>query len=303
VKPLALSPIGVLLAFILALPVAMLFAAASAPWVQAALAPLAVFPLHRVFSRLTMLGVVAITAWLLWRYRLCNGAVLGFTGPWPRFLRRVLVGVAAGAGLMLVAMVPLFLLGIREWSERAPDAPQEWLLLALKGIGSGLAVALIEETFFRGAMQGTLQRLGATRLALFAVPVLYSAVHFLGRANRVAYEEVDALSGFVALQGFFAGFAQPLLILDAFVALWFVGLLLALVRQRWGDLAGCIGLHAGFVTVIAMFRKVSTAGPDPWHMVGSFDGLLGLWIALLTGLVCLALWRLSPRPAPPSPPA
>lgn len=289
----AATPAGVFIAFLLALPAAMLFAAAAAPWVQAALAPLAAFPLHRVFSRLTMLGVVLVTAWLLVRYRLTGGGVLGFIGPWPRFLRRVLLGLAAGVLLMIVALVPLFLLDVREWGPRAPSGMAGWIALGVKGLGSGLAVALIEETFFRGAMQGALQRLGALRLALFAVPLLYSAVHFLGRAASVPYEEVNALSGFVALQGFFSGFAQPLRILDAFVALWFVGLLLALVRWRWGDLAGCIGLHAGFVTAIAVFRKVSVPAPtnDFAFLVSSFDGLVGIWIALLTALCCLAVWR------------
>jgi hydrogenase/urease accessory protein HupE len=138
-----------------------------------------------------------------------------------------------------------------------------------------------------------LQRIGAMRWALFAVPVLYSAVHFLGRAASVPYEEVHALSGFTAWAGFFAGWGEPLAILDAFVALWCVGLLLALVRRRWGDIAGCIGLHAGFVAAIAAFRKVSVPQPpNDWSfLVGRFDGLLGLWIALLTALVCLALWR------------
>jgi hypothetical protein len=165
--------------------------------------------------------------------------------------------------------------------------------LLLKGLGSGLAVALIEETFFRGALQGSLQKLGAWRLPLFAVPVYYAAVHFLGRAASVPYEEVDALSGFTALAGFFSGFADPLRIADAFVALWFVGLLLALVRRYWGDIAGCIGLHAGFVAVISLFRKVSEPVADSgWgFLAGEFDGLLGLWIALLTGLCCLLLWQ------------
>jgi membrane protease YdiL (CAAX protease family) len=247
-----------------------------------------------VFSRLTMLGVIACTVWLLWRHRLCGREVLGYIGPWRRFLRRTLIGLAAGAALMLVAILPLFLLGVREWSDRAPATIPDWSLLALKGLGSGLAVALLEESFFRGAMQGALQRLGAIRLALFAVPVYYAAVHFLGRAASVPAGEVDALSGFVALQGFFSGFAEPARILDACVALWFVGLLLALVRRRWGDLAGCIGLHAGFVTAIAMFRKVSAPVPgNDWaFLVGSFDGLLGWWIVLLTALACLAVWRL-----------
>src|SRR5690606_33520205 len=123
----------------------------------------------------------------------------------------------------------------------------------------------------------------------FAVPVYYAAVHFLGRAASVPDEEVNALSGFIALAGFFSGFAEPLRILDAFVALWFVGLLLALVRWRWGDLAGCIGLHAGFVAVIAVCRRVTSHDADAGasFMVGSFDGLLGIWIAALTACACL----------------
>lgn len=288
-----MTPRRLLLAFVLALPAAMLVAAIAAPAVQAALAPIGIFPLHRVFSRLTMLCVVLATAWLLWRYRLCGGGTLGYTGPWTRFLRRALIGLLAGIALMTLALVPLFLLDVRTWGARAPDALQGWVPLVMKGLGSGLAVALIEETFFRGALQGSLQKLGAWRLALFAVPVYYAAVHFLGRAASVPYEEVNALSGFTALAGFFSGYAHPLRIADAFLALWLVGALLALVRRHWGDIAGCIGLHAGFVAIISVFRKVSAPAADGhWgFLVGQFDGLLGLWIALLTGLCCLALWR------------
>jgi uncharacterized protein len=284
---------GIFFAFVMALLVAMLAAAILSPWAQAALAPLNVFPLHRVFSRLTMLGVVVITAWLMVRHGLARREVLGYQRPFPVFLRRALLGLAAGIALMIVALIPLFLLDVRAFNGRAPAAWQGWVLLLLKGLGSGIAVALIEETFFRGALQGALQRVSATRWALFAVPVLYSAVHFLGRATSVPYEDVNAFSGFVAWGGFFASYARPLSIIDAFVALWCVGLLLALVRRRWGDIAGCIGLHAGFVAAIAVFRKVSSPAVNgDWSfLVGSFDGLLGIWIALLTGLCCLALWR------------
>lgn len=296
------TPRGVFAAFVLAIPVAMLFAALTASAVQAALLPVSVFPLHRVFSRLTMLGVIVATFWLLWRYRLRSGAVLGYAGPWPRFLRRALLGLAAGSLLMAAALVPLFLLDVRDWSARAPAAWEGWIALALKGLGSGIAVALIEETYFRGALQGALQRLGALRMALFAVPVLYAAVHFLGRAASVPHDEVNAFSGFVALRGFFAGYADPLRILDAFAALYLVGLLLALVRHRWGDLAGCLGLHAGFVAVIAMFRKVSAPVPDSafGFLVGSFDGLLGLWLCLLTAAACLLVWKWPAAPVQPA---
>jgi membrane protease YdiL (CAAX protease family) len=287
------SPARILASFVLALPAGMLLAAIAAPWVHAALTPLGEFPLHRVFSRLTMLGVVGIMAWLVVRHRLADGRTLGFTGPWRAFLRRAALAMVIGIAVMLIAVVPLMLLDVREWNARVPDSLQGWVVLALKGLGSGILVALIEETFFRGAMQGALQRAGAWRMALFLVPVYYAAVHFLGRAHRIADADVTAFSGFTAAAGFFSGLADPLHILDAFVALWLVGLLLALVRNRWGDLAGCIGLHAGFVTVIAVFRRVSAPAPEAplAFLVSPFDGLLGLWVSALAALALLTMWR------------
>ena len=101
------------------------------------------------------------------------------------------------------------------------------------------------------------------------------------------------------MAGFFSGLAAPLRLLDAFLALYFVGLLLALARRRWGSIAATIGLHAGFVAVIAVFRKISVPVHDArWSfLVGDYDGLLGLWIAALTAAVCLALWRWPARAA------
>ncbi|HXS29717.1 MAG TPA: CPBP family glutamic-type intramembrane protease, partial [Steroidobacteraceae bacterium] len=283
------SPAGTFLAFVMVLLGAMLVAAVLSPWMQWMLSPIQVFPLHRVFSRLTMLGVLAGTLWLLRRKDLARREVLGYDLPWPAFARRLLLGLAAGLLLMTAALAPLFLLGVREWN---PARTAQLPLLLLKGLGSGLLVALIEETFFRGAMQGALLRQNARRLALFAVPAFYAAVHFLGRASSVPADEVNATSGFTALSGFFSLYAHPLLLLDAFLALYFVGLLLALLRQRMGDIACCIGLHAGFVAMIAVFRKLSLPGASDWSfLVARFDGLLGTWIALLAALLCVALWR------------
>src|SRR5688572_22075903 len=45
-------------AFVLVLLAAMLFAAITSPWVQALLNPLSQFPLHRVFNRLMLLGMI-----------------------------------------------------------------------------------------------------------------------------------------------------------------------------------------------------------------------------------------------------
>jgi uncharacterized protein len=280
------------LAFLFALPIAMLLAAVASPWLQMLFAPLVVLPLHRIFARLIMLFAFGWILWVLLRFGLARREVLGY-GVAPReFMARMMIGLLAGLALMTIAVVPLFALGLREWNLARLAAAGGPVVVAAKGLGSGLLVALIEETFFRGAMQGALERQGAPRLALFTVPALYAAVHFLGGAESVPYESVTALSGFQTLSGFFGGFADPRRIVDAFVALYFVGLLLALVRRRWGNIAGCIGLHAGFVAVIAVFRKISLPAESPWSfLVGPYDGLLGLWIAALTAACCVLIWR------------
>lgn len=293
------SPLAIFLAFFLALMAALVFAATLAPALQAMLAPLSVFPLHRVFNRLATLGVILITIWLMRRYGLMSGAVLGFRGPWPVFLRRALIGLAAGLALMVMALTPLFLLDLREFNARLPDGMGHIAGLFAKGLLSGVLVALIEETFFRGAMQGALTRQRALGWALFAVPAFYAAVHFFGKALHIPFEQVHMGSGFDVLGSYFVLFFNPAHIWDAFLALYFVGLLLAIVRHRSGDLAGSLGLHAGFVAVIAVFRKVSSptaayeSGASSWSfLVGPFDGLLGLWIALLTALACAGAWLL-----------
>jgi membrane protease YdiL (CAAX protease family) len=288
------SPVRIYLSFLLLLLAAMLFAAIASPWVQMLLAPLGGFPLHRIFSRLMLLGMIAGTTWLVIHRHSDRRGLLGFNRPLPQFMQRVAVGLLAGICLMTLAAAPLLLLGARVWSDRVPADAAAWAALALKGVGSGLAVALLEETFFRGAMQGALQRAGGTAWALLAVPLLYGAVHFLGGTPPHPGEAAGPWDGIAVWRSSFSAFAEPLRILDAFAALYCVGLLLALVRLRWGDIAGCIGLHAGFVAVIAVVRRISVANADSgWSfLVGHFDGLLGFWVATLTALVCVAVWRI-----------
>ena len=77
------------------------------------------------------------------------------------------------------------------------------------------------------------------------------------------------------------GFADPLGILDSFLCLTAVGVLLGMVRQLTGNIAACIGLHAGWVAVIYVVRETSVrkpASPAAWLM-SDYDGFIG-WMVL-----------------------
>jgi membrane protease YdiL (CAAX protease family) len=291
------TPFWHCVAFGLALGISLLAAAALSPAVQALLTPVHSSQLHRIFNRLTMIGVLATTTWLLIRNGLATREVLGFAVTPRVFTRQALRGLAAGLTLMLLIQVPLFMLGVRVWNHRLPDDLAGMLELGLQSLLTGCAVALVEETYFRGALQGSITRTGAVRTALFAVPLLYAAIHFFGEAVRIPLDHVTATSGFTILAGFMRKFAYPKQIADAFLALYFVGVLLALIRHYTGNIAACIGLHAGFVTVTMVLRKVSSVGPDsPWiTAVSRFDHMLGIWVAVVTALACWAFWAIASR--------
>jgi hypothetical protein len=193
---------------------------------------------------------------------------------------------------MLLILIPLFALDVRVWNHRLPGDYAGMLLMVVKALFTGCAVALVEETYFRGVMQGSIARTGSVRITLFGIPLLYAAIHFFGEAVRIPFDQVTATSGFTILSGFLRKFAYPKQIADAFVALYFVGVLLAMIRHYSGSIAACMGLHAGIVTVIMVIRKVSSPGPDsPWMIaVSRFDHLLGIWVAIVTAIVCWGYW-------------
>ena len=102
---------------------------------------------------------------------------------------------------------------------------------------TGLVVALIEETFLRGAMQTAITRESGARVAIVLTSLVYAATHFFGR-YRVAAADVNAGSGLDMLAAHARRCSRSRCdILDAFLCLSAVGVLLGMVRVRTGNIA------------------------------------------------------------------
>ena len=102
--------------------------------------------------------------------------------------------------------------------------------------------------------------------------------------------DVTSHSGIDMLAGTFAQLGDPLEIIDAFLCLFAVGVLLGWVREYTGNVAACIGLHAGWVWVITFVTESSArnaAHPAAW-LLSSFDGFVG-WL-LLAWCVVMGIW-------------
>jgi len=249
------------------------------------------FKFPRVAGRIATLVLLIGFVLLARRLKVADRASLGYGLPAPRFLTEVVRAIALGAVLMLPVLVTMVLLDMRELRPGLSPGLVGWLKLAASGLGTGLTVALIEETFLRGAMQTAITRESGAAVAITLTSLVYAATHFFSRF-RIDPTDVNAGSGLDMLAGVFASFAQPLGILDAFLCLMAVGVMLGMVRALTGNIAACIGLHAGWVAVIFVVRKTSTrdpSGPAYWLM-SDYDGFIGWMVLAWTLVIGWVLW-------------
>jgi membrane protease YdiL (CAAX protease family) len=255
-------------------------------------ATVSVEPVHRVMNRLAMLFALVGLVFLTRKLGLSDRQSMGFGMPRAQFARQLLIGWLAGAALMIPLIAFLFGLDIRELK----NDEGAWTAIIIEGAISGLIVALIEETFFRGVLFSAIQRTSGAIAAVIAPSVLYASLHFLGGKLRVPADEVTWEHGFIVLSRLFERYSQPLAFFDSFMALVMLGVLLAIVRLRTGAIAACIGLHAAGVCAIAVLRKMSFVEPNATHgmWVGTYDGVIG-WAALIWFAIIVTIYIIATR--------
>lgn len=206
------------------------------------------------------------------------------------FLAGALGGFAAGALMMALLFALLLALGARGGSAHSWSV--EWPARLAGFFMTAVAVALVEEVWFRGALHSAFRRIGGVGTALFAVAALYSAVHFIDPGSASGAGALGSGSGFAVLRGAFHRFVDPD-IAGAAAALVAAGVLLGVVRHRTRRVAECIGIHAGWVLVNKSGRSLTAAEPDSrWAWLASgYDGVVGWAACALFSLAALLCWH------------
>ena len=251
------------------------------------------WPFHRVAARLTMLVLALELAWLCRHLGIRAKADFGYGLPWRRFLKVSLwwgaAGVATG-GVGAAFLLATQLRVLTDPSQLASAAGMSRLLLA--GLASGVSVALIEETVFRGAMHTAIARESGPLAAVLLTAPLFAILHFFAKAS-IAPEQLHWGSGFDLLVRSFAPLGSPTLVIDSFLAWLAVGLVLSFTRVLTGNIAVAIGLHAGWVVVLRILQLCTVRGDGaPYSAwVGRFDGLVGYWLLPWAAALGLALWH------------
>ena len=250
------------------------------------------FPFHRVADRLGMITLGVGFLLVARRLRLADRNRLGFGLPPRQFLREA--GIAFGIGVLLMGLIIGIMLALRLRLLRPGVvlSAATFGKLAAQGLLRGVAVALIEETFLRGAMWTGIARESGARSATVLTSLVYALTHFVS-SYHIPAGQVSWHSGLDMLGGSFGAFAHPLQVADAYLCLFAVGVVLATVRMQTGNIAASLGLHAGWVWVITFVRDTSVADPaNALHgLLSQFDGVVGWLVCAWTVLVGLALSR------------
>jgi uncharacterized protein len=253
----------------------------------------ATFAFHRVASRIFMLVLAVLLVWLCRRLDLRRKRDFGYGLPWRRFLK--VCTLWAAVGIATASAGAAFLLSTHLRVMNADFVPSAVSLarIFLIGLGSGIAVALIEETVFRGVLHTAIETESGPWTAAALTAPLFAVLHFTAK-TRIPAAALSWGSGFDLLALSFAPLGHPALVLDAFLSWLVVGLILSLTRALTGNIAVAIGLHAGWVVVLRMLQEATAGADAPAYSawVAHFDGLLGYWLLPWGAAIAAALWTL-----------
>ena len=259
-----------------------------------ALHGLASQPFHRYVNR-SLLVIALAGLWPLLRaLQLADRRALGLVSPLTA-RRPLALGLALGFGSLLLAAVLMALAGVRNFNFHL--AAPTLLTLLVTATLSAVVVALLEELVFRGVVFGGLRRSWPLWPALLASAALYSVVHFLARVEHVG--PVEWNSGLALLPRMMAGLTTAETLLPAALTLLLGGVALGLAYQRTGNLWFAIGLHAGWVFWLKVFKTVTTPGANAASAFWGTEKLLDGWLAcLIMGVVVVVVARLPQTPLP-----
>jgi membrane protease YdiL (CAAX protease family) len=255
------------------------------------------FPFHRIGERIGMLALLIGFLGVARRWHLADRVSLGYGLARRAFLRELGVGALIGTATMLGVVGIMCALGLLDWTRLdLLSSGQLAKLIVLRAL-SALSVALIEETFLRGAMHTAIARESGQRAAVLLTALLYAATHFFA-SYHISAQQVTPWSGVALLAGTLHAFAAPLSILDAFLALFAVGVVLGGVRVATGNIAACIGLHAGWVWVMLVAHEGSAPRNEAplRFLLSRFDGFVGWLVLAATLAMAVPLWRFYIRP-------
>lgn len=163
----------------------------------------------------------------------------------------------------------------------------EWVKRLFSATLSGISVALLEETLFRGGVFGGLRRSLGFLPAMLLASVIFASLHFLDRRPEPV-GTVGWGSGIALLPRMVREIDDVRMFGAALGSLVLVGCFLCLSYERTGNLFFPVGLHAGWVFWMKITGFVTVAQPQAAGWLWGTGKLVDGWVVFGLLLVTFA---------------
>jgi len=242
---------------------------------------------NRSFLITALLGI-----WPLSRHLKCSSkSDFGFNITKQNFSKEFLRGY--GLGIISLTALALILYFSKLIIPRDNISTHMISSAIIGGIITGIIVGFIEEIFFRGILTRVFSLASNFTLAVLASSFIYAAVHFIKGPSHMIYEQIHWYSGFIHLKNAFHLYTNSAFI-GSFLTLFTVGIFLAALTLKRGNIALAIGTHAGWVCIIKITQTCTTRNnnsPQRW-LIGNYDNITGYLAFAWLIIICLIAWHL-----------
>ena len=205
---------------------------------------------------------------MLWASRdLLFGSLLahGFRHPAKESARRVLRGIAVS----FCAIAILFALALTAGGGGAADFGKVASKLP-SYILSAIAIAIIEEGFFRAFLLGGMRRDFGTMGALIASSAFYAVAHLVRSPARFYVTQYEPAAGLMTLAHSMDQMSHPATAIPTLIGLFLLGIVLGEAYLLTGSVYFSIGLHCGFVLGAKLWPKIIlNRATLPWWIAGA----------------------------------
>ncbi|HXD91210.1 MAG TPA: CPBP family glutamic-type intramembrane protease [Candidatus Binataceae bacterium] len=243
------------------------------------------YPFPRIFDRTVM--VTLLIAMLFAARDLNLGSLLsrGFKHPLAPSVARAIRGfVVAMCAIAILFALALAVGGAGVGNHTAAAA------LIPKYLLSAIAIAIIEEAFFRAFLLGGMMEDFGNRVALIASAAIYALAHLVRSPARYYVSGYEPAAGLFNLAHSVDQFSNPAIAIPTLIGLFLLGLVLGEAYILTGSVYFSMGLHCGFVLGSKLWPKIilNRAAISWWIAGGGAIPLIGGAAAWVIAIVILA---------------
>jgi membrane protease YdiL (CAAX protease family) len=245
------------------------------------------FPFPRIFDRTVMATLLIAILFTARDLELASLLIKGFVHYPGRSIRRALRGfVVAMCAIAALLAVAAAVGGTIGNMGALPELIPKYLL-------SAIAIAFIEEAFFRAIVLGGMRTDFGNRIALVASAAIYSLAHLVRSPARFYVTGYQPTAGLITLAHSIDQFTNPTVAIPTLIGLFLLGLVLGEAYILTGSVYLSIGLHGGFVLGAKLWPKIIlNRASIPWWIAGAGSTpLIGGAAAWLIAIVVFAMLR------------